>query len=101
MAEAILDYGPPQNAIDVEEGKRAFIWTMDISYGIPGSVNTRGNLTAYGNNAFFSSTTLVSPPQNFSYQCNYVLYAVKRHGAPDGPSAWQVVGYRTPRLDCI
>ena len=33
--EVVVDYGPPANAMDMGDGRRAFQWVMDSSYTTP------------------------------------------------------------------
>ena len=77
---------PPITAFDMGQGRRAFIWTMNSSYTMPGSTTTTGNLNVIGGTGFYSATTIASPPQTFNQQCNYTIFAERIPGAPEGPA---------------
>lgn len=100
VAEAVMDYGPPATAFDVDQHRRAFIWTMNSSYTVPGSATTTGNLNVIGGTGFYSATTIASPPQTYSQQCNYTIFAERISGAPEGPAGWRIVDFRKPNLMC-
>jgi hypothetical protein len=100
IADAVMDYGPPITAFDMGQGRRAFIWTMNSSYTMPGSTTTTGNLNVIGGTGFYSATTIASPPQTFNQQCNYTIFAERIPGAPEGPAGWRVVDFRKPNLMC-
>ncbi|CAL74416.1 hypothetical protein; putative secreted protein [Bradyrhizobium sp. ORS 278] len=101
VLDVILDYGPPSAAYDTGDGRRAFVWTMNYAYGLPAQATTIASVANYGNQSFYSASTLVSPGATFSQSCNYALFAVRKNGATDGPAAWQVVDFAKPRLDCL
>lgn len=100
VADAVMDYGPPVAAFDMDQTRRAFIWTMNNSYTVPGSTTTTGNLNVIGSTGFYSATTIASPPQTFNQQCNYTIFAERIPGAPEGPAGWRIVDFRKPNLMC-
>lgn len=78
VTEAILDYGPPVNQLDLPDGSRAFQWKMSgggTFIGTTGGGITTGSL--------------------FSSDCVYTLFGRKN---PAG--SFTVTGYRKPTLDC-
>lgn len=100
VAEAVMDYGPPATAFDVEQNRRAFIWSMNSSYTIPGTTTVNGNIMATGSMGFYSATAITTPAQTVSQQCNYTVFAERIPGAPEGPAGWRIVDFRKPSLAC-
>lgn len=100
IVDVILDYGPPLTAFDMGDGRRGFMWAISQTYSLPAHASTTGNVSVYGNQAFYSSSTLVAPAASVSQTCNYTMFATRIAGGPDGPAGWRVVGYAPPRLSC-
>lgn len=112
LVEPILDYGPPAQAFDVGDDRRAFTWVMTQTGTSPGYATTQGNVSTQfsgstvGNSvqgsssSIFDATTTYVPPQNFQKTCRYTLYATPMVENADEPNDWKVVGYRTPQLMC-
>lgn len=100
VADAVMDYGAPETAFDISKHERAFVWKMRNSTIIPGSSNTYGNVTGYGNMAFYNAHTYTSPSFVSEGTCAYVLYAKRSRKDIQGPAAWTVTGFKKPRLDC-
>lgn len=108
LTEVVLDYGPPVNAFDVGDGRRAFTWKWSGTVMTPGSATTYGHgygsVTAIGNTAYGSASyyghTTITPPQAFDYTCFYTIFATRQRQDIEGPGAWRVVGYREPNLGC-
>lgn len=97
IADVVIDYGPPINAFDMGDGRRAFQWNIQSSYTVPGHVSTVGT----GSRGFYTSTSVVSPPTVINQSCNYTMFATRNSsGAQDSPAAWTVVGYAPPKLAC-
>lgn len=100
VSEAVMDYGPPATAFDIDQNRRAFLWSMNSSYTIPGSTTVNGNVSTAGGIGFYSATAISTPPQTVSQQCNYTVFAERIPGAPEGPAGWRVVDFRKPSLMC-
>lgn len=100
LSEAVMDYGPPITAFDVEPGRRAFIWNIRSSVTLPGTATTTGNLNMSGGAGFYSASTIINPPTTINSSCNYTLFAERIPGAPEGPAGWRIVGFRQPHLTC-
>jgi len=97
IADVVIDYGPPINAFDMGDGRRAFQWNIQSNVVMPGHVST----TATGSGGFYTATSIVSPPTAFTQSCNYTMFATKNNsGAQNSPVAWTVVGYAPPKLAC-
>jgi hypothetical protein len=96
IADAMLDYGPPQTAFDLTPKQRAFMWSMTTSYVTPSTTNVTG--TTHG--SLFTATAISSPSQVVSQQCNYTLIAERIPGAVEGPAGWRIVSFRKPSLMC-
>lgn len=93
ISEPILDYGPPANALDLPDGRRAFQWAVNSSGVIP--VTNYDSATVYGSGGYgvVSGTSTSYVP--YSNQCVYTLYA-----KPQGED-WIVTGYRQPNFSCL
>jgi hypothetical protein len=100
----ILDYGPPTVAYDMGDGQRVFIWTMRQQIVIPGQMTTTGNVfattTGSVGTASLYANTIITPPTQHSFDCSYALFARKSRNDIEGPGAWQVTGFRPPKLMC-
>ena len=96
VRQAVVKYGPPANALDMGDGRRAFQWVMNSSYTTPVNATTTGTVNSSGPTAWYTSNTLITGGQTFSYRCVYTLYA-KWEEARQG---WIGVGYETPNIMC-
>jgi len=96
LTEPIFDYGPPESAFDMGDGRRAFIWNITSESYIPR--NSTINASVIGNQLYASTYT--TGGYVASNQCAYVLFAKRTNNAVEGPAAWTVVGFRPPRLGC-
>src|SRR3546814_10017838 len=63
VREAVLDYGPPANAIDLGGDKRAFQWVMNSRYTTPVTATTTGSVNSYGPTAWVNTNTTVTGGQ--------------------------------------
>ena len=45
IQSAMVDYGPPVNAFDMGDGRRAFQWVMNQTYIMPTNVRNYGTAT--------------------------------------------------------
>ncbi len=93
ITEPILDYGPPVNAVDLPDGRRAFQWAVNSTGVIP--VTSTNSATVWGGG---TSTLVTGTTTNYiptSSQCVYTLYA-----RPQGDD-WIVTGYREPNFNCL
>src|SRR4051794_8963695 len=70
LSDAVSDYGTPVYSFDTGAGERAFLWSMNSSYVVPGTSTTNANVAIYGNTAQLYGTTTTSPPVAVSQQCN-------------------------------
>jgi hypothetical protein len=92
VQEPILDYGPPVNVMQLEDGRRAYQWRLTQSGAVP--VSSPSYATAYGSGGMvtaYGSTTTFVP---YSQDCVYTLTAREQGGR------WIVDGYRRPSLAC-
>lgn len=96
VREVMLDYGPPSNAFDMGDGRRAFQWVMESSYTTPVVANTSGNVSAYGNTAWVNSNTTISGGQAVTSSCTYTMLGRWN----DSRQAWIITEFRKPNLMC-
>jgi hypothetical protein len=112
----VLDYGPPENAVDMGDGTRAFQWVKRTSYKLPTYVNTTSSAQTYGsgygrsygyrNNRYYNgnyhastwmnSNTVITGGNVIHSKCIYTLFAKwdkERKG-------WIITGFKHPSLDC-
>jgi len=104
----MLDYGPPANAFDMGDGRRAFQWVINSSYTTPtyatttgtvntvGSVNSLGNYSSVNANSWVNSNTVITGGQTISSRCVYSLFGRWN----ESRNGWELVGFQQPRLDC-
>ena len=96
VQSAMVKYGPPQNAFDMGGGRRAFQWVMGSSYTTPVNVQNRGNVSAYGNQAWWTQNTTITGGQTINSKCLYTMYGRWSASA----NAWILEGYEKPRFLC-
>ncbi len=87
VSQVVVQYGPPVNAFDMPDGRKAFQWRMDSAFFMP----TTTTVTTYGNVA----TAYNSGGGVFSNTCFHTLYA-----EPNAAKSYTVVDFEPPRLDC-
>ena len=96
----VLRYGPPANAVDLGQGKRAFQWVMNSSYTTPTYVSTTSYGSAYGNrynaSAWVNSYSTITGGQVINSRCIYTLITKWSQSR----KSWIVVGYQRPTLGC-
>lgn len=93
---AIVKYGPPINAFDMGDGRRAFQWSMDRSYTAPVTATNYGTAAIYGTSAVWTQNTQISGGQTVSGRCIYTLYG----RWSDSARAWMVSGFEKPPYAC-
>lgn len=96
VREVMIDYGPPQNAFDMGDGRRAFQWVMRSSYTTPTNVATSGNVTAYGNSAWVNSNTQITGGQTINSRCVYTIFG----RWDDSRKGWTITEFKKPNLMC-
>ena len=96
VREAVLDYGPATNALDLGQNKRAFQWVMDRSVTIPLTATTAGQVTNYGNTSWLNSNTTLTGGQTINSECLYTLIASWN----ETMESWIVTEFRKPKLSC-
>lgn len=94
VKEAMLDYGPPTNIIEMGPNERAYQWSMTDSVISPGATFNNGQVVALGQTASYSGTSYATPTIIDENVCHYSLMA-KQVG-----DEWIVTGYRKPQISC-
>jgi hypothetical protein len=96
VREVVLDYGPPANAIDMGEGKRAFQWVKGRSYSTPVVATTNASVNKTKSFDWYTSNTIVSGGETVYSNCIYTIM-----GEWDGgKKGWIVTGFRKPSFIC-
>lgn len=93
VQEPILDYGPPTNVVELDDGRRGYQWQMNSSGVIPMSTPTSSTVFSGGQMAVVNSTSTTYLP--YSQDCLYTLTAVKQG------DIYIVDGFRQPSFDCL
>ena len=93
VREVMLEQGPPVNAFDMGDGRRAFQWATSENIFLPGQTTTSTSVV----NGWITTNTSTTPSQNISYECIYTVFA-KWDAAKKG---WIVVGYQEPSFECL
>jgi hypothetical protein len=100
VQNVMLDYGPPQNAIDMPDKTRVFQWVMNSSYTTPVQVNTHGTGSAYGygNHAsvWMTSNSTITGGQTINSQCVYSLFT----RWDENTKSYYVTGFKKPDIMC-
>lgn len=91
ITEVQLQYGPPINAIDMPDGRKAFQWRFDSTTMMPMTTN----YTAYGSGNIVSGTAYSYGGGVFTTPCFYTLFA-----RPNSNKSYTVVGFQKPSLEC-
>ncbi|MCB2128806.1 MAG: hypothetical protein KDE03_06935 [Rhodobacteraceae bacterium] len=91
VTDVVVKYGPPVNAFDLPDGRRAFQWRIDSSYAVPGVTNYSG----YTYGGYTTGTATTSGGFFGSQTCFYTLYAKSTD-----QKRWTITGFEPPRLDC-
>jgi hypothetical protein len=92
VTDVIVKYGPPANAFDLPDGRRAFQWRQDSTYFSPGTTTYNG--TTYGNHT--TGTAVTTGAYAGVSTCYYTLYA-----QPGPNNRWTVVGFEQPTFECL
>lgn len=92
VQEPILDYGPPANVIRMNDGRRAYQWSMTNSGVLP--MTTPSSATIYGSGGYANIVGQTTTYVPYSNDCLYTLTAQERD------NDWIIDGYRKPRLAC-
>jgi hypothetical protein len=96
IREVVLDYGPPANAMDMGDGRRAFQWIMNSTYTTPVVANTTGSATTTGYTTWMNSNTTIYGGQTVSSSCVYTLLGTWDEAA----KTWRVVDFKKPNFMC-
>jgi hypothetical protein len=92
----MLDYGPPENAFDMQDGTRAFQWIMRKSGSTPTTVHTTGTISGSGTSAWVSTNSTIIGGRTIESSCVYTLFA--RWSA--GTKGWVVESFHKPKFIC-
>jgi len=96
VREAMLDYGPPANAFDMGDGRRAFQWAINSSYTTPSYATTTGNIYGSGPTAWVTTNTVITGGQTINSRCIYTVFGrwnTQRNG-------WVIESFRPPNFMC-
>ena len=96
VREAVLDYGPASNALDLGENKRAFQWVIGRSVTVPLTATTTGQVTSSGNTSWLNSNTTLTGGQTINSECLYTLIASWN----ETTQSWIVTEFRKPKFSC-
>jgi hypothetical protein len=96
VREVMLDYGPPANAFDMGDGRRAFQWGINSSYTTPATATTTGTVNSYGASSWVNSNTMITGGQTINSNCVYTLFG-RWNEKTDG---WFVTEFKKPNLMC-
>ena len=95
VSQAVAQYGPPINAYDLPDGRRAFQWRIDKAMVMPTTTTFNGYGTNYGYGTAVSGSAMTTGGYMGNKACFYTLYT-KGSG-----NRWTVVGYEPPRPGCM
>jgi hypothetical protein len=97
VADVALDYGPPVNAFDTPDGRRAFQWRLDFEHvPLPTYANSDAQVTRYGEMAWIKTRTPIYGGQPISGRCVYTLFGAWNATA----QGWMIHEYRRPNYLC-
>jgi len=96
LQAAMVDYGPPANAFDMGDGRRAFQWSMTSTSTAPTMVRNSGTAVPLGNSVWWTQNTQISGGGTATTECLYTLYA----RWDQQTMVWRVEAFEKPRLFC-
>ena len=96
VREVMVDYGPPSNAFDMGDGRRAFQWVIGSSYTTPTNATTTGSVNTYGSTSWVNSNTTITGGQTVNSSCIYTLFARWN----ERTSGWVVTEFKKPKIIC-
>ena len=91
ITEVFMDYGPPAGAVDLPDGRRAFMWKDTQFMTMPATTT----YTGARNSNWISGTATTYGGHVSSWQCVYTFL-----GQRNGKGSFTVVGIRQPSLEC-
>jgi len=96
VQQAMLKYGPPTNAFDMGDGKRAFQWVVTKQFTTPTNVSSYGHASGYGNHVSWTENSTITGGVPIINRCVYTMYGEwKEH-----LGSWVLVGFEKPKLSC-
>ena len=100
VQEVVADYGNPNVAFDMSDGRRDFQWTMKMPSSISAQAISRGALTK-SNDQFNPDMEMrmlipMRGGQPVALECSYTLITQW----DDTKSIWIVTGYQKPTTGC-
>lgn len=96
LQEVMVRYGPPANAFDMGDGRRAFQWVMTSTYVTPTTAYTTGTAYGHGNSVSWTQNTRIVGGQPISNQCAYTMFG----RWSDSANSWMMEGYQKPNIMC-
>ena len=96
VREVMLDYGPPANAFDMGDGRRAFQWVIGSSYTMPTTAHTSGTVNTIASTTWVNSNTVITGGQTINSKCVYTLFG--RWNEPK--QGWSLMEFKKPNLMC-
>ncbi len=96
LQQAMVKYGPPLNAFDMGDGRRAFQWEMTSTYVTPTRASTTGNAYGIGNSVYWTQNTQITGGVPITNKCAYTLYG----RWSDMAKSWIIEGFEKPSLMC-
>lgn len=96
LQAAMVNYGPPANAFDMGDGRRAFQWSMASTTQRPTFVQNSGTAMPMGNAVWWTQNTQISGGGTTTTECLYTLYARWDEAA----SVWRVESFEKSRFFC-
>lgn len=102
LQAAMVQYGPPSNIFDMDDGRRAFQWKISESGYIPAVSNTYSTANIYAPPGAFAtiqgnSTTTTTGGYGFQQTCLYTMFAKM----DEASKSWRFVGFAKPSLKCL
>ncbi|WP_124748924.1 hypothetical protein [Alteromonas facilis] len=96
VRSVMVDMGPPDNAFDMGDGRRAFQWVQNREYTDPVTVTTT-EVTKDGKHVdWVNSVSTISGGRTVSTPCHYTVFA--RWNSSN--EAWIVEDFKRPSIEC-
>lgn len=95
IREVVIDSGPPINAFDMGDGRRAFQFRWGGgSFVVPQTTTVSGSVTSIGNTAWYSGSAITTGGGVITSEGCVITYFTRWN---EKRKTWVVIDYRIPK----
>lgn len=98
IQDVMVDYGKPNNAFDMPDGRRAFQWVKEDEYQTPTYIDSseKTKTGRSGSKSWTSSNTVIDHGQTVHSKCIYTFFGVW----DELRKTWVITGFKKPSFEC-